>query len=172
MSNLLCRGRVDVWKLLSWSLEAHTVYCVWRQSECERGAVYSLGVFVHAHSYSLYTYSAGYHKQSNHNNEVTLFHYFGRDHIDTRFTWLDTHTHTYLMALFSRQRGTNGIGHLRIELLRLERWNLRSFWSRVMDLCGSETTQMKGFVTNITSVVWSSSVHRDKAYRPYPVGVP
>lgn len=144
-------------------LESVGAYCIL----CERRAVYSF-------YNSLYTDSAGHHKQSNHDNEVTL-NYFETISIPA---WLNIRTHmytrmhTYLMALFSRQWGTNGIGHLRIELLRLERWNLRSFWSRVMDLCVSETTQMKAFVTNNTSAVRSSSVHRDKAYRPYPVRVP
>lgn len=50
---------------------------------------------------------------------------------------------------------------LRIDVLRFQRWNLRSFWSGVMDSCVSESAQMKGFITKITSAVGSSFVHRD-----------
>lgn len=70
------------------------------------------------------------------------------------------------MAEFSRHQGTDGIRLLRIELLRFQRGNMSSFWSRVMDLCVFESTQMKGFIAQITSVVNSSAVHRDMACHP------
>lgn len=37
-----------------------------------------------------------------------------------------------------------------------------------MDPCVSESTQMKGFITKITSVVGSSFVHRDEDFADLP----